>query len=56
MQIVSGSARRLQPRGDVHPITEHIAILLHDVTQMNANAHVNLFGFLLLGVVRPQLR
>ena len=56
MQIVSGSAKRLQPRGDVHPIAKHIAISLDDVARVNADADMNLLGFVFLGVVRPQLR
>ena len=46
----------MQPRGDVDAIAKDIAILLDDVTQMNADAHVNLFGFFFLGIVGLQLR
>ena len=50
-----GLGEVLQPGGDVDPIAKHIAVFLHNVTEMNTNADVNLLGFLLLGVVRPQL-
>ena len=45
----------LEPRGDVHPIAKHIAILLDDVAQVDANADVNLFRALFLGVVGAEL-
>ena len=45
----------LQPRGDVHPIAKHIAILLHDVAQMNADADMDLFGSFFSDVVSLEL-
>ena len=56
MQIVSGSAKALQPGGDVHAIAKHITIVLDDVAQMDADADVNLLGFLFLSVMGTKLR
>ena len=55
-QIVSGSAKVCSRDGDIHPITKHISVFLYDVAEMDADADVNLLGFLVLGVTRPQLR
>jgi len=46
----------LQSRGHIDPITQDIAVLLNDVTQMNADADVNLFALIFLGVVSAKLR
>ena len=50
-----GFGQPLQPRGDIHPIAKYIAILLDDVAQMDADADMNLFGFLFLRIVGPEL-
>ena len=38
-----------------HPIAKHIAILLDNVAQVNANAHMSLFRILFLGVVSVEV-
>jgi hypothetical protein len=45
----------LQAGGNVHSIAQHIAILLHHIAQMDADADVDLLGFLFLCIVRSEL-
>jgi hypothetical protein len=45
----------LQPGGNIHPITKHIAIPLHDIAQMDADTDVNLLGYLFAGIVSTKL-
>ena len=49
--MVSGSASPLQPRGNVHPIAKHVTLPLDDVTRVDADADMDLLGFLFLRVI-----
>jgi hypothetical protein len=46
----------LEARGNVDPVALHIALLLHDIAQVEANANVDLVGGLLLSVISLELR
>lgn len=42
-------------RGDVHPLTEHVAVALHDIAGVDADADMDVFGFGSLSVMGAQL-
>ena len=46
----------MQPGGDVHSVAEDIAVPLHDIARMDADAHMNLFSRVFLSVVGTELR
>jgi hypothetical protein len=50
-----GFCEPLQPRGNVHPVAKYVTVALYDVARVDANADMNLLGFVLLGVVGTEL-
>jgi hypothetical protein len=48
-------SQRLQPEGNVHALTKHIAIPLHDIAQVDADTDVHLLGYLFVSIVSMEL-
>src|SRR5215813_8431039 len=46
----------LQPLGDVYPVPKHVALLLDNISQVDANTHVDLLRTLFLGVMGAEVR